>query len=296
MLWQLLPQALLDGLLIGGIYITVALGFSLAFGVMHIIDFAVGEWIMLGAFLGYYLQGWTGVDPLWLLPVVFAAFTGVGYAIQPVIYRAVSGRRGNPVLMGLVFTFGLMLAIRGAGLTVFGFFSHSIPSALAQKSLFLETGNLFVTIPAIRLFGFGYALVVMIVLHWLLKHTNFGLAVRALAQNRDAAGLMGINAKRISSWVYGLHVGVSAMTGVVIGSIFSISAQMGGDYTILAFFVVVLAGMGYLAGVPWAAFLLGLVQSLFLIYGNPSYTLLAVFGLLYLILLISPKGLFAKGV
>ncbi len=296
MLWQLLPQAVLDGLLIGGVYITVALGFSLAFGVKHIIDFAVGEWIMLGAFLGYYLQGWTGLDPLLLLPVVFAVFTAVGYAIQPVIHRAVSGRRGNPVLMGLVFTFGLMLAIRGAGLTVFGFFSHSIPSVMSARSWFLEAGGLFVTVPAIRLVGFVYAIGITAVLHWVLRHTDFGLAVRALAQNRDAAGLMGINARRISSWVYGIHVGVSAMTGVVIGSIFSISAQMGGDYTILAFFVVVLAGMGYLAGVPWAAFLLGLVQSLFLVYGNPSYTLLAVFAILYLILLVSPRGLFAKGV
>ena len=292
----LVPQAILDGLLIGGIYITVALGFSLAFGVMHIIDFAVGEWIMLGAFMGYYLTQWTGADALYFLPAVFGVFLAVGYWVQPIIHRAVSGRRGNPVLMGLVFTFGLMLAIRGLGLTVFGFFSHSLRSTLAAKSLFLEKGGLFLTVPAIRLAGFVYALVIMAVLYWVLKKTDFGLAVRALSQNREAAGLMGIDPRRISSWVYGIHVGVSAMTGVIIGCIFTISAQMGGEYTILAFFVVVLAGMGYLAGVPWAAFLLGLVQSFFLIFGNPSYTMLAVFAILYLILLVSPRGLFAKGV
>jgi branched-chain amino acid transport system permease protein len=86
------------------------------------------------------------------------------------------------------------------------------------------------------------------------------------------------------------------MTGVLIGTILSVSAKMGPEYTIFAFFVVVLAGMGYLAGVPAAAFLLGIIQSFFLIYLDPGYTLLAVFGVLYLILLVSPTGLFRKGV
>lgn len=293
---ELFPQALIDGLLLGGIYITIAIGFSLVYGVMHIIDFAVGEWIMLGAFLGLYLNKWTSLDPFLLLPLVFVVFAAVGYFLQPVIHRVVSGRQGNPLLMGLVFTFGLALMFRGIALTGFGFFSHSIPSAFSATSYFFEKGTFFITVSGIRLAGLVYALVVTVALHWLLKKTNFGLGVRALAQNRDAASLMGVNGKKTSSYVYGIYVGVSAMTGVLIGSILSVSAQMGPDYTIVAFFVVVLAGMGYLAGVPWAAFLLGLVQSFFLIYLDPGYTLLAVFAILFTILLVSPRGLFARGV
>lgn len=293
---ELLPQALIDGILLGGIYITIAIGFSLVYGVMHIIDFAVGEWIMLGAFLGLYLNRWTGLDPFLLLPAVFVVFALVGYALQPVIHRVLSGRQGNPLLMGLVFTFGLALMFRGIALTTFGFYSNSIVSVFSDKSLFFEKGDFFLTIPGIRLAGLIYALVVTLALHWLLKKTTFGLGVRALAQNREAAALMGVNGKRTSSYVYGIYVGVSAMTGVLVGSILSVSAQMGPQYTIVAFFVVVLAGMGYLAGVPWAAILLGLVQSFFLIYLDPGYTLLAVFGILFTILLVSPRGLFAKGV
>lgn len=292
----LLPQALVDGLLIGGIYVTIAIGFSLAYGVMHIIDFAVGEWIMLGAFLGFYLNKWLQVEPLLFLPIVFIVFATIGYLFQPVIHRVLSGKKGNPLLMALVFTFGLALMIKGLGLTVFGFYSHSIPSALSAGSFSLEMGNLFVTIPVIRFTGLVYALAITLALHYLLKKTDFGMAVRALSQNKDAAGLMGINAKRTSSYVYGIYVGISAMSGVLIGCIFSISAQMGSQYTVFSFFVVVLAGMGYLSGVPWAAFLLGVVQSFFLIYFNPGWTLLAVFGILYTVLLISPKGLFGKGV
>lgn len=293
---ELLPQALVDGLLLGGIYITIAIGFSLVYGVMHIIDFAVGEWIMLGAFLGLYLNKWTGLDPILLLPAVFVAFALVGYFMQPVIHRVLSGKQGNPLLMGLVFTFGLALMFRGMALTGFGFYSSSIPSAFSDGSFFFESGTFFLTISSVRLAGLIYALVVTVALHWLLKKTNFGLGVRALAQNPAAASLMGVNGKRTSAFVYAIYVGVSAMTGVLIGCILSVSAQMGPDYTIVAFFVVVLAGMGYLAGVPWAAFLLGMVQSFFLIYLNPGYTLLAVFAILFSILLISPRGLFAKGV
>src|SRR6266568_4818815 len=133
-------------------------------------------------------------------------------------------------------------------------------------------------------------------LQWLLKYTDFGLGVRALAQHKDAAGLMGVNDRRTSAYVYAVYVGISAMTGVLIGTILSVSAKMGPEYTIFAFFVVVLAGMGYLAGVPAAAFLLGIIQSIFLVYLDPGYTLLAVFAVLYLILLVSPTGLFRKGV
>ncbi len=293
---ELLPQAIVDGILIGGIYITIAIGFSLAYGVMHIIDFAVGEWIMLGAFTGYYLNRWSHIDPMLLLPIVFIVFGGVGYLIQPLIHRVISGKKGNPVLMGLVFTFGLALVFRGSGLTIFGFYSHSIPAALAKNSFFIESGNFFLTIPHIRFTGLFYAVLITVILQYILKSTDFGRAVRALAQHRESASLMGIDARRISSYVYGIYVGISAMTGVLIGCIFSITAQMGGEYTVMAFFVVVLAGMGYLAGVPWAAFLLGLVQSFFMIYFNPSYTLLAVFVILFTILLISPRGLFGRGV
>ena len=295
-MFLLLPQALVDGFLIGGIYVTIAIGFSLAYGVMHIIDFAVGEWIMLGAFLGFYLNRWLTVEPLLFLPLVFVVFAAIGYLFQPVIHRVLSGKKGNPLLMALVFTFGLALMIKGLGLTVFGFYSHSIPSALSAGSFSLAMGPIFVTVPVIRLTGLIYALAITLALHYLLKKTDFGLAVRALSQNKDAAGLMGINAKRTSSYVYGIYVGISAMSGVLIGCIFSISAQMGSQYTVFSFFVVVLAGMGYLSGVPWAAFLLGVVQSFFLIYFNPGWTLLAVFGILYAVLLVSPKGLFGKGV
>jgi branched-chain amino acid transport system permease protein len=292
----LLPQAIIDGLLLGGIYLTVSIGFSLAYGVLHIIDFAVGEWIMLGAFAGLTFTHWFQLDPLLSLPVICAVFAVVGWMLQPLLQRVLSGSRGRPVLMGLVFTFGLALAFRGSALTVFGIFTHSLDTVLSQGSVHFSRGSFFLTIPFIRLAGLVYALAVIVALNYLLKKTDFGLAIRAVAQNKEAAGLMGVDIKRTSGAVYGIYVGISAMTGVFIGAIVSLNAGMGPDLALFAFFVVVLAGMGYLSGVPWAAFLLGLIQSFFLIYFNPSYVLLALFTILYAVLLISPTGMFRKGV
>ena len=132
---ELLPQALADGIMLGGIYITIAIAFSLTYGVMHVIDFAVGEWIMFGAFAGFYLNKWTGLDPFIFLPVIFIFFFGIGYLIQPIIFRVLSGTKGNPFLMGLVFTFGLAIMFRGLALTVFGFYSNSIPSMFSEGGL-----------------------------------------------------------------------------------------------------------------------------------------------------------------
>jgi branched-chain amino acid transport system permease protein len=293
---ELLPQALVDGVMLGAIYIIIAIAFSLVYGVMHVIDFAVGEWIMLGAFAGFHLNQSTHLDPFLLLPVVFVGFGVAGYLLQPLIQRVLSGHRGNPLLMGLVFTFGLSLMFRGLAQTFFGFYSHSTPSRFSTGSFFFEKGGFFLTVSSVRFAGLVYAIVITGALHYLLKHTDFGLGVRALAQHKDAAGLMGVNNRRTSAFVYAIYTGISAMTGVLIGTILSVSAKMGPEYTIFAFFVVVLAGMGYLAGVPAAAFLLGILQSIFLVYLDPGYTLLAVFAVLYLILLVSPRGLFGKGV
>jgi branched-chain amino acid transport system permease protein len=291
-----LPQALVDGIMLGAIYIIIAIAFSLVYGVMHVIDFAVGEWIMLGAFTGYHLTMWTKMDPFLLLPIVFIIFSGLGYVLQPLIQRVISGNKGNPLLMGLVFTFGLSLMFRGLAQTIFGFYSHSIPSHFSAGSWFFERGTFFLTISHVRLAGLVYAIVITGLLNYLLKRTDFGLGVRALAQQKEAAGLMGVNSKRTNALLFALYTGISASTGVLIGVILSVSAKMGPENTIFAFFVVVLAGMGYLAGVPAAAFLLGIIQSIFLVYLDPGYTLLAVFGLLYVILLVSPTGMFRKGV
>jgi branched-chain amino acid transport system permease protein len=285
-------QTLIDGLLIGGLIIVVGIGFSLCFGVMHIVDFAVGEWVMAGAYAGYLFVRLFGHDPMIYLPAIFLIFCACGWALYPLIYRAVSGKRHNPVIMGLVFTFGLSILAKGGALSIWGYHIQSITTWLSGKSI----DAAFATIPALRFAGFLFGILVTLLFMIFLYKTKFGVIIRATAQDRDTANLLGADVRKIGALVYSLYAGVTGMSGVLIGALFSIHASMGAKYSTLAFFVVVLAGMGYVPGVIIAALLLGLLQSFVGVYIGGRYTLVALFMVMYGVLLITPKGILRRGI
>ena len=289
---ELFLQMLIDGLLIGGLIIVVGIGFSLCFGVMHIVDFAVGEWVMLGAYTGFILARYFGHDPMIYLPLVFLIFCALGWAIYPLIYRAVSGKRHNPVLMGLVFTFGLSILAKGGALSVWGYHIQSITTWLSGKSLALGP----LTIPALRLSGFLFGILITLLLMLFLYKTRLGITIRATAQDREMANLLGTDVRKVGALVYSLYAGVTGMSGILIGALFSIHAAMGVKYCTMAFFVVVLAGMGYVPGVIIAGLILGLLQSFVGVYIGGRYNLLALFMVMYGVLLITPKGILRRGI
>lgn len=288
---NLLVQTLVNGILVGGLFVTISLGFSLAFGVLDVVDFAVGEWVMLGAFGGVACSSWLNVDPIPFLPVIFLVFFGLGWLLAPLIYHVRTSRYARPALMALAFTFGVATFVRGSMLTGVGFDPRSVRIGSVGGTLTL--GSLHV--PALRLAGFVFAAVVTALFMLFLYRTRTGLAVRAVAQNKENAGLMGVDVKRTSSLVYALYAGLTAMAGVLIGAIYSITAQDGPSYTLLAFFVVVLAGLGSIGGVMIAGLLLGVLQSLVTVYVSADYTLAIVFGILFIILIVSPRGILRRG-
>ncbi len=289
---ELLIQTSVDGLLIGGLIIIIGIGFSLCFGVMHIVDFAVGEWVMLGAYAGYLMVHYFGHDPMMYLPAIFLIFFVVGWLVYPLIFRAVSGKRHNPVIMGLVFTFGLSILIKGGALSVWGYHIQSITTWLSGKSVSID----LVTIPALRTAGFVFGILVTLLFMAFLYKTRFGIMIRATAQDRDTASLLGADVRRVGAMVYSIYAGITGMSGVIIGALFSIHAAMGAKYSTLAFFVVVLAGMGYVPGVLIAAILLGVLQSFVTVYIGGRYTLAALFLVMYGVLLITPKGILKRGI
>lgn len=288
---SLLLQTIVNGLLVGGLYVTISIGFSLSFGVLDVVDFAVGEWVMLGAFAGVACTSWLGVDPIAMLPVIFVVFAAFGWLVSPLIYRVRTSRYARPALMALAFTFGLATLARGSMLTAVGFDPRTVQTTLVQGTLVI--GNLH--IPTLRLAGFVFAAIVTALFMLFLFRTRTGLAVRAVAQDKQNAGLMGVNVKRISSLAYSIYAGQTAMAGVLIGAIYSITAQDGPTYTLLAFFVVVLAGLGSIGGVLLAGLILGVLQSLVTVYVSADFTLAIVFGFLFLILVVSPRGLLRRG-
>ena len=288
---SLLLQTLLNGVFVGGLFVIISLGFALAFGVLDVVDFAVGEWVMLGAFAGVACSSWLNVDPIPFLPVVFIVFFGLGRLLAPLIYRVRTSRYARPALMALAFTFGVATFVRGGMLTGVGFDPRTV--RIASLGGTIAIGSLH--IPALRLAGFVFAAVVTALFMLFLYRTRTGLAIRAVAQNKENAGLMGVDVKRTSSLVYALYAAITAMAGVLIGGIYSITAQDGPSYTLLAFFVVVLAGLGSIGGVMIAGLLLGILQALVTVYVSADYTLAIVFGVLFIILVVSPRGILRRG-
>jgi branched-chain amino acid transport system permease protein len=288
---ELFLQTLIDGALIGGLIIVVGVGFSLCFGVMHIVDFAVGEWVMLGAYTAYWLVRYLGQDPMVYLPLIFALFFAAGWLVYPLLYRAVSGRRHHPALMGLVFTFGLSTLAKGGALSAWGYHVRSVSTWLSGQSVSLGV----TTLPALRLAGFVFGVLTTVLFMVFLYGTRMGVSIRATAQDRETAALLGVDVRRVGALVYATYAGLTGMTGVLIGALFSIHAAMGAKYVIFAFFVVVLAGMGYVPGVIVAGLILGLIQSFVGVYISGRYTLFALFLLMYLSLLVAPKGILRRG-
>ncbi len=289
---DLFLQTIVNGVLIGGILICLTIGFQLTFGVLHVIDFAVGGWVMLGGYAAYWLVSLAGIDPFISIFFVFALFAVIGRAIGPLIYHVRTSRYARPDLMALAFTFGLFLLMRGGALWLWSYNSRNVESVFSGE--FLTVGP--VTIPLLRLSAFLMAIVISLGVFLLLYRTRFGMAVRAVAQNRDHAGLMGVNVKRVSAYVYGLYTGITASAGVLIATIYSVNPSVGVRYTLFAFFVAVLAGLGSVGGVLIAGLALGLMESVVSTYIGTRYSLLVVFGVLFLVLLVAPKGVLGRGI
>ena len=286
-----LAQALVGGILIGGLYVAISIGFSLSFGVLDVVDLAVGMWVVLGAFAAIVASDTLGVDAFLLLPVVFVAFGVVGWLIAPLIYRVRTSKYALPALMGLAFTFGLATLIRGGLLTVFGYDPRTVHTDLVSGNVEL----LGITAPAIRVAGFAFAVVATGLFLAFLFYTRTGLAIRATAQSKENAGLMGDDVKRISSLVYAIYTGLTAMAGALLGAIYAMTPEVGLRYTLFAFFVVVLAGLGSVVGVLAAGLFLGVLQSVVTTYVGADYTLLVVFAVLFIALLLFPQGISRRG-
>lgn len=286
-----LVQALVGGILIGGLYVAISIGFSLSFGVLDVVDLAVGMWVVIGAYAAIVTSEALHIDAFVLLPAVFVVFGVVGWLIAPLIYRVRTSKYALPALMGLAFTFGLATLIRGGLLTAFGYNPRTVRTSFFPGNIEL----LGITAPTIRVAGFVFAVIATGLFLAFLFYTRTGLAIRATAQSKDNAGLMGIDVKRISSLVYAIYTGLTAMAGALLGAIYAMTPEVGLRYTLFAFFVVVLAGLGSVVGVLAAGLFLGVLQSVVTTFVGANYTLLVVFAVLFLALLLFPQGISRRG-
>ena len=286
-------QAVADGLQMGLLYALVAVGLAIIWGLMEMINFAHGEFMMLGMFGAWGLSAWLGWDPL----VTMVPLAVVMYGVGVLVYRGLMQKvqRGE-VFTQIFATVGLLFFIQNGVVALFTsdyrFIEGSLLTRLSGANLSL--GGIRVGVPL--LVGGLIALGLFLLLYLLIDRTDFGLALQATAEDRDAAMLVGIRPQRMYAVAWGLGTALVAVAGVILANFFSVYPQAGLSFTVLAYAIVALGGFGSILGTLLAALLVGVVQSVTAAYLPPAFKDAFVFGSYILIGLFRTQGIIGKKV
>jgi len=278
-------QATLYGLLQGGLLALIAVGFSLVWGVMNVVNLAHGAFVLGGAYLAYELNLTFGLDPfLAMLPTAVVLFA-VGYAIQRLLINLVVNA---PIFLTLLLTFGLELLIVNALVIAFRGDYRSIPTSYAERSIPLP-GD--IRVPEGRLLAAVLAVALAVALGFVMRRTRTGLAILATGMDRGAARLMGIKAAHVYALTFGIAVGLAGAAGAALGTVTTFSPADAGRLTLFSFVAAVLGGLGNMSGALYGGVLLGLVEA----WGGqllPGTLVNAVaFAVLVLVLAVRPQGI-----
>ena len=285
MTWGLLQQAVVSGLLLGGVYGLVASGLTLIFGVLRIVNFAHGAMMMLAMYSSYWLFAWGGIDPYLSIAVTAPLFFVLGLVVQKVV---IEPNRRAAEHNQLLLTLGLALFLENLALMLWQGDFRTVKSAVSGASFVV--GDALVEVP--RLIACGGAVLVAFVLFVFLRTTDVGKAIRALAEEPEGAQLMGINVSRIRAIAFGIGTACVAVAGSLVTPFFYVAPDVGESFNLMAFVVVVLGGMGNFIGALLGGFIVGLAESLGAAYLPGSLKQLVVFIIFAAVLLLRPEGLF----
>ena len=278
-------EAALNGLLLGSIYALIALGLTLVYGVLHIINFAHGA-LLACAMFGVWLAGaWLGIDPYLSILILAPLFFGLGYALQRFVIGPAS--RGNDGAILLV-TLGLSIALENGLLAVFRSDTRTLDSEYGFQVV--PVGPLLISFP--KLVGFGGALAVSGLLWLVLARTDLGKAIRAVSREGLGAQLVGIDVPHVYAVTFGLGTACLAVAAALLMPSFYVNPRVGGAFVLVAFTIVVLGGMGSIPGALVGGLIVGLVESLTGLFLGDSVGQLGIYLIFILVLLVRPTGLF----
>lgn len=280
-------QAVINGLLIGGVYAVVSVGLTLVFGVMDIINFAQGAFMMLGMYVAYVAFQVLGLDPVFGSLIAFAVVFVIGWLIQRLLIERVMEAS---MLSQILLTVAISLFLISVCELIFGadFKSVNTPYQITA----FNVGSL--TLPASYLIAFGVSLVVTSALYLLLERTDLGRAMRATAQNRFAAQLMGLDPKRIFAVAFGIGTGIAALGGAVVLPYAYAYPTVGHQFALIMFTVVVLSGLGSVRGAIVGGLIIGTIHSLSAVFLPTELQDLTLFIVFIGTLMIRPTGLFGR--
>jgi branched-chain amino acid transport system permease protein len=280
-------QSTVNGILQGGLLALVAVGFSLVWGVMNIVNLAHGAFVLVGAYIAWKLNTAMGLDPyLGMMVAAFSLFAG-GYIVQRLLINQVVNA---PIWMTLLLTFGLNLLIVNGLILLFTADFRAIHVSWGSKGF--SIGD--VRVPYGRLAGFGLAVGVTVGLVLFMERTRIGLAIRATGMDRAAARLMGMNVRHVYAFTFGLSAALAGMAGALLGTINTFSPSAAGGFTLQSFVIAVLGGLGNMWGALAGGVTLGLVQAWGGQYLSGTLVNAIAFGVLILVLIVRPTGLIGK--
>ena len=284
---DLFLQALINGVMLGGFYASMMLGFSVIWGVMGVINLAHGEMIMVGAYISWYLNSNYGMDPFVSILIVLPVMFVLGYVLQLILINRVVDR---PILASLLVTFGLSIAVSNLAKVVFTADPRLTDTALSGA---WEVGG--VTFPVTKTAIMAVALIIMTSLYLFLQRTRTGKSIRAAAQNKQAARIVGIDINWIYALTFGICIAITGAAGAMISPTQAVFPFMGTPLTLRAFTITALAGLGSIPGALMGGVVLGIVESMIGVYVpgiGTNLAIIASFVLLVVILVTRPQGLF----
>jgi branched-chain amino acid transport system permease protein len=278
---------LVMGVLLGGLYALIALGLSMVFGVMRLINLAHGDLVILGSYIAYAVVTYLGMDPVLSLVICIPVMFGIGFAIQKYLMGRAFGISGEAPL---IIAFGIALIIQNTNQILWTPLSRGLTTSYSLASFSL--GQL--QFPVSYLLDFVAAVIVMLALREFLTRTYLGKAITAASQNKRSAKLMGINTNLVYGFAFAIAMISAAIAGVFLGMTFPFTPTSGTQFLIIAFGVVIIGGLGSMFGTLLGGLILGIAQTLAGTFLGPATQMLIVYVIVLVILAIRPQGLFGR--
>ncbi len=280
-------QLIINGVLLGGVYALISIGLTLIFGVLEIVNFAHGEFLMLAMYASYFLFQYYGIDPYLSLLIILPLFFFIGVAVQRVTIQPILNA---PPLNQIFMTVGLSLVLQNLALFIWAADYHTVKTT--YSGLTLKTAGLLISFP--RLVAFLVAMGIMAALLIFLKKSYTGKAIRALAQERKGAMLMGINVYRTYQIAFGIGIACVGAAGAMLLPAYFVFPAVGSLFVLIAFVVVILGGYNSLVGALVGGLIIGVVESFSGFFISPHLKEAIYFLIFILILLFRPMGLFGR--
>jgi len=286
----LILNALVNGIIIGVLYSLIGCSLNVLYGVLRVVNFAHGEFLIVGSFFGYVLFTTLGIHPLLSVPIAAIVFFVVGYGLYYVLLPRLA-KADDPETSSFLMMYGVSLMLGAGMLMIFEADTRTLDFRFSPMSIHI--GSLYIS--TARLVALGVNLVGVGLVTGFLYFTLYGKAFRAVIMNREAVQIIGINIHRISAAAFGLAAGLAGITGVMIALVFpAFSPFSGPDYTLIGFIVIVLGGLGHPIGAIVGGIIFGLTEQLSIVFLPQAMAPIVGFSILILVVFMHPRGLFGK--